>query len=344
MLLLKTTEKTMKSLLFCLALLLSFSAHADISAAKIKQIVNEAVASKKFAANIELVVNTTDKNAHSPGYAVFDFQKNVCQFKLNENALKESIFKEKLLKFFIYHELSHCDFFAHPFVTFNFKELTTAQNKILNDFVFLDILLQTEKRLNAYNVYHEAYADVRAMALLLAEGYTPDDFKQLMALRLDDSLDGHHSTASGFGEVFQQNWKAMSPKEVQDKVVLISGKITLNNFFADFYSKYEGTTDAFFNIYTSNVASMVTTYFYNFESDKEFHEERFLLIKDNVIINKYPLWNFVSQNLLVVPKHKTADVFLAKLDKNLYQNALKKDSAAIESFIKNYLAKQPAKT
>ena len=335
-------KKIFSAFLFTAISINSSYAKPDNSIEKINSIVEQALAEKKFNAKIQLEVNMTDENAHSPGYAIYDFKEQICKFKINTQALKESIFTERLFKFFIYHELSHCHFFANPFTISNFKELNNSQNKILNDFIFLDILIQTEKRLNAYNVYHEAYADVMAMALLLKEGYTPEDFKSLKELRLDDFLDGHHNTSSGFSSVFKEDWKNIDSKTFEETVAIISMKITINNFFDDFYKKYSGTENTLFGIFKSNIQSMVSSYYYDFKVDQEFHKERFnLLLVNNSIIEKYPLWNFVSENMLVIPKQKIADNFLLKMNKELYdihdEKTMMTEMQGLETFIKSLL-------
>lgn len=322
----------MNKILIIFLLICSPCVYSQTTTEKINTII--AASKEKFNSIVEV---TLGDELDSPGYATFNFEKSICNFKINEQSLEKSLFTEKLFKFFVYHELSHCHFFSNPFTIFDFSQLNSIQNKMLNDFIFLDALIQTEENINAYNVYHEAYADTRAMAFLLAERYTKEDFKTLHQLREND-FGGEHNTSDSFDDIFNTDWKSMSNESFEKKVNSIASNTTLDSFYKKHFKKYPVSQSLFLDLYKSNVSSVINSYHYNFKSDLEFRQKRIEpLLLNNSIIAKYPIWQAISPYLL----QNKIDMkkFFNEITYNLYgfenEQDMVKNSLIIDSFIKN---------
>lgn len=171
-------------------------------------------------------------DAESPGSALFDYRTGRCQVTIDEGQAGKHYSTPVGLKFMVYHELAHCHLFANPHEIEAFPELSRTSNRMISDVIHLDYVGWVAGRLNGYLVYHETYADVKAVALLLREGETEKSLQWLRELRGRGGLfyDPHQS-AGVYDEAFSVAWTRMTPAEVDAQARLITDRHIVKNFF-----------------------------------------------------------------------------------------------------------------
>ncbi len=132
----------------------------------------------------------------STARADFDFVTGACRVRIDPESAAVHYPAPAALRFLVYHELSHCEFYRRPGGLFRHAELSGRDARLLDDFVLLDALDadDPEDRLNLYPLAHETYADLRAAALLIEEGADREVLRRIAAMRSDASFDRYHAT------------------------------------------------------------------------------------------------------------------------------------------------------
>lgn len=142
--------------------------------------------------------DTQDQNyIHTPGYAVFDFDKHVCTIFLNDKAIKKNKFDDAFsFRFMVYHEMSHCELYARPH-TIMLLKVKPEWQKMASDVIHLEFFHSSMGRVNGYKTYHEIFADIMAISMMKqADNETDDALAKIMAYRAGNAMafmDNHDS-------------------------------------------------------------------------------------------------------------------------------------------------------
>lgn len=187
---------------------------------------------------------TDPEHADSPAYVTYDFPRGICDVFIGDEALAAQGFdREFILRFVMYHELSHCQLYAAPRDLKPFPELDEKANRMLSDFVRLEFFRPDDGsgfKANGYNVYHETYADVKAVGLLLSEGYTREQVMEIVRFRerTPFSFMSSHDNAGVFAQVLDKPWASYGPARLDAEARAIAEVHLRKNIFAHLYSAF----------------------------------------------------------------------------------------------------------
>lgn len=178
------------------------------------------------------------KDAETPAYVEYDFVRGTCQVFLGEKGMrKEGFLDEFSFRFVLYHELSHCHLFANPRQANVFARLSALANRMLSDYIQLEYLKVSdaeEMLASAYLSYQENYADAKAVALLLAEGWPRKRILEIAKLRETDIhtvTDSHHSGGM-FERLLAEDWAARGARELDRKAREIADTYSADNILS----------------------------------------------------------------------------------------------------------------
>ncbi|MBI4061433.1 MAG: hypothetical protein HY403_08395 [Elusimicrobia bacterium] len=170
----------------------------------------------------------------SPGYAIYDFQRRVCTVFLNPAAIRAFEFDEPFaFRFMIYHELAHCDLFAFPHEINALPGAGARANRMISDLVHLEFLHNDDSRpVNGYGTYHETYADVKAVALLLAEGHSRERVREIVRYRASNvvSFMESHDNAGVFERILRMPWSGRAPARLDSEARAVADAYIPTNF------------------------------------------------------------------------------------------------------------------
>lgn len=133
--------------------------------------------------------------------ADFDFASNRCVLLLDPDRVghRDPAWRSELaLRFALLHELSHCELFARPGVFGSSTGGDGIAAAMLDDLLLFETIDAPEDRpyLNLFALAHEAYADVRAIALLREEGVAAEALAFVADIRDASPFDQNHSTGA----------------------------------------------------------------------------------------------------------------------------------------------------
>ncbi|MBI4062003.1 MAG: hypothetical protein HY403_11315 [Elusimicrobia bacterium] len=184
--------------------------------------------------------NTDPKMPGAPAYVVYDFTKDVCSVYIGERGMRRHGFQEDFLfRFVIYHELAHCHFYANPRELRPFPTLGDRANRMVSDLVYLEFLQMSgdDARVNGYGTYHETYADVKAAAILAAEGWPRARLQEIARFRENAPFSFHdtHDNAGVFEKVLSVPWKSFDPERLDAEARAIADPYIVGNFLRKVY-------------------------------------------------------------------------------------------------------------
>lgn len=136
--------------------------------------------------------------ARSTAAVDFDFASGRCVVSLDPKRFAVPALRSALgQRFVLLHELSHCEFFAQPGLFAAMTGGDAVAARMLDDLVLFDTIDPPEDRpaLNLFALAHEAYADVRAIALLRASGVPAQRLAFIAALREAAPFERNHASA-----------------------------------------------------------------------------------------------------------------------------------------------------
>jgi hypothetical protein len=162
----------------------------------------------------------------SSGGADFDFVSGTCVVRIDPESAERIYGDADALRFFVYHELSHCELYRHPGGFFRQPELSGAAARLLDDFVLLDALDadQPEERVNLFVLAHETYADLRASALLLEAGVDRAVVDRIAAMRRAASFDRSHATEQALDRLMDMRAAELSGTHLESTVRMLTGE------------------------------------------------------------------------------------------------------------------------
>jgi hypothetical protein len=162
----------------------------------------------------------------STARADFDFVTGECLVRIDAEGAAALYRDAASLRFLVYHELSHCELYRRPGGLFRQAGVGAAQSRLLDDLVSLDALDadQPEDRLNLFPLAHEAYADLRAAALLLEEGADREVVHRIAAMRAEAVFDRYHATERALLRLLELPPAALSGARLEKTVRALVGE------------------------------------------------------------------------------------------------------------------------
>lgn len=213
----------------------AMAARQDDLFARARQHYQFAKSHGHITATIQFEQNHDEKLASSPGYAIPDFPGGRCKVFLNPKAIHAAKFDSPFdFRFMIYHEMAHCELYFKPHALAPFPELNPVANLLLSDLVQIEYLHKSaSKRINGYNVYHETYADIKALGMLSAEGAASRDIARIIAWRTETGaravLDTHN-TGEAIKDVLLLDGKKLSAETIDRLARNLADRHIVNSF------------------------------------------------------------------------------------------------------------------
>lgn len=178
--------------------------------------------------------NTELRYMDTPARAVPDFEEGSCTVFLSpEPAAKLGFDRGSRLRFMVFHEMAHCDLYFSLSTVRQFSELPAQANLLLSDLLELEYLFPHGSRhINGYITYHELYADIKALALMLNEGAGWDDIEAIWLFRRASmaSILGSHDSEQMLMQIPLHDWGHLLPTNLEDRVRVLTDRYTVATF------------------------------------------------------------------------------------------------------------------
>jgi hypothetical protein len=178
--------------------------------------------------------NTELRYVDTPARAVPDFAEGSCTVYLApEAAAKLGFDQGSRLRFMVFHEMAHCDLYFSLTTLQPFPELPPQANLLLSDLLEIEYLFPSGSRhLNGYIAYHELYADIKAMALMLNEGAAWDDVEPIWLFRRSSmaSVIGSHDSEQMLMQVPFHVGEELLPMKLDSKVRMLTDRHIVSSF------------------------------------------------------------------------------------------------------------------
>ena len=179
--------------------------------------------------------NTELRYADTPARAVPDFAEGTCTVFLSpEAAAKLGFDRGSRLRFMVFHEMAHCDLYFSLTTLHAFPDLPAQANLLLSDLIEIEYLFPISSRqTNGYITYHELYADIKAMALMLNEGAAWDEIEPIWLFRrssLASVVGGHDSERILMQVPFHMEEAQLLPMKLDSKVRMLTDRYLVTSF------------------------------------------------------------------------------------------------------------------
>jgi hypothetical protein len=194
----------------------------------------------------------------STARADFDFVTGACRVRIDPESAAVQYPDPAALRFLVYHELSHCEFYRRPGGLFRHAGLSGRDARLLDDFVLLDALDadDPEDRLNLFPLAHETYADLRAAALLLEEGAHREVVGRIAAMRSDASFDRYHATGPALARLMDLPPPALAGMRLEHTVRALTGEHVVAVGIGPTFRPTRGFPMAFWQLLESRLGSV----------------------------------------------------------------------------------------
>lgn len=205
----------------------------------------DAVRSGYFSSKMLFARNSDPELEGSAAYVVPDFASQSCTLHMSEQAISEAGLHESLpFRFLVYHEAAHCDLYLNPRTMTVLPQASVKANQILSDLIQMEYLHPSApRRVNGYNMYHETYADIKAMAVLRSQGSTEADLRFILNFReRSTTIKDSHDTHSALTRAAAVRWRELDRPSLESRVralaegAMASGfvKLTFDTQFVPF--------------------------------------------------------------------------------------------------------------
>ncbi len=186
--------------------------------------------------------NTELRYADTPARAVPDFAEGSCTVFLSPQAISKLGFDQgSRWRFMVFHEMTHCDLYFSLTTLHPFPDLPAQANLLLSDLLEIEYLFPSGSRqINGYITYHELYADIRAMALMLNEGAAWDDIEPIWLFRrnsLASVVGGHDSERMLMQVPFHMEGQLL-PINLDSKVRLLIDRYLVTDFIEKVFAPF----------------------------------------------------------------------------------------------------------
>lgn len=170
----------------------------------------------------------------TPARAVPDFAEGTCTVFLSpKSAAKLGFDRGSRFHFMVFHEMAHCDLYFSLSTIEQFPELSKQANLLLSDLVEIEYLFpHGARQINGYINYHEQYADIKALALMLNEGAAWDDIEPIWLFRRASlaSIIGGHDSEHILMQLPFHDWGRLPPRNVEDRVRMLTDRYVVTSF------------------------------------------------------------------------------------------------------------------
>lgn len=133
----------------------------------------------------------------------------------------------------IFHEMTHCDLYFSLTTLQAFPDLPAHANLLLSDLLEIEYLFPSGSRqMNGYITYHELYADIKALALMLNEGAAWEDVEPIWLFRrhsLASVVGGHDSEHMLMQVPFHMEGQLL-PTSLNSRVHLLIDRYLVTHF------------------------------------------------------------------------------------------------------------------
>jgi hypothetical protein len=179
--------------------------------------------------------NTELRYVDTPARAVPNFAEGTCTVYLSpESVTKLGFDQGSRLRFMVFHEMAHCDLYYSLTTIQAFPELPLQANLLLSDLLEIEYLFPHNgaRHLNGYIAYHELYADIKAMALMLNEGAVWDDIEPIWLFRRSSmaSVIGGHDSERLLMQMPFHMAGPLLPMKLDSKVRMLTDRHIVNSF------------------------------------------------------------------------------------------------------------------
>lgn len=183
---------------------------------------------------IRFELNTELRYTDTPARAVPDFLEQSCTVFLSpESAAKLGFDHGSRFRFMVFHEMAHCDLYFSLSTIEQFPELSQQANLLLSDLVEIEYLFpHGARQINGYITYHELYADIKALALMLNEGAVWDEIEPIWLFRRASlaSIVGGHDSENILMQIPLHDWGHLLPMYVEGRVRMLTDRYTVTSF------------------------------------------------------------------------------------------------------------------
>ncbi|MBI3549760.1 MAG: hypothetical protein HY078_12035 [Elusimicrobia bacterium] len=191
-------------------------------------------------ADVAFHMNENPDYENASAYVLYDFAKNRCDVFIDEKGMRKNGFEDEFLfRFVMYHELAHCHLYANPKDLKPFPALSDRANRIASDLVHLEYFRTPDgdgPKVNGYSTYHETYADVKAVGILLSESGSDAGVRRIVSFREGAawSFMDTHDNAAVFPRVLAASWPS-DPDRLDAQARAIADPYIVVNFFRKLY-------------------------------------------------------------------------------------------------------------
>ena len=207
--------------IFCVFILFSFNSFSQ-SVVKDQKHLDSFYSNKVLVKKPKLIFSDDKEKMYTPYYVDYVYETDECSIKYNKNQARLT---PEMVKFGIYHELSHCVLFQEAVI---FKK-----NREIYNLLIADSLNYQQDRKIGYFYFHELYADTLAAAIILKETGDINFIKKIIAWR-NQSFVGNHQSQEVLNNVISINWKKMPIDKIKEEAM----KISENHFMNTWVNKY----------------------------------------------------------------------------------------------------------
>ena len=249
----------------------------------------------------KLVFSNDKDKMYTPYYVDYVYQTDECSIKYNKN---KSDLSPEMVKFGIYHELSHCVLFQEATI---FKN-----NKEIYHLLIADSLNYQQDRKIGYFYFHELYADALAAAIILKETGDVKFIKKIISWR-NESFVGNHQSQEVLNHVISVNWSKMSIKKIKEETMKISEAHFMNTWVNQHF-KDEVKNNSLREITLSLAGTFWDGYKYQMlEEEKLFYKQRLQDLSSNMKNQEY----FFLQTLFEFKDAQSKKEFITKVSQKM---------------------------
>lgn len=165
---------------------------------------------------------------HSTGIANWDFSSQTCVMEIDSAQVERSAYKDRVgFKFFIYHELSHCETFRSPGGFFAFAGLDASEQKVMDEFMSMDWFEADREGhgMDQATHLHEVHADVQATLWMLEEGIPGSALRPFIEQRSANWMDKVHNSVDAFEAATR-----VDPAQLKGDALDVIGKAITGEF------------------------------------------------------------------------------------------------------------------
>lgn len=181
----------------------------------------DAVRSGYFSSMMHFTRNTDPELEGSAAYVVPDFASQSCTLHMSEQAISEAGLTGHLsFRFLVYHESAHCDLYLNPRTMRVLPQVSAKANQLLSDLIQMEYLHPSApRRINGYNMFHETYADIKAMAVLRSQGSTEADLRFILNFRTrNTTIMDSHDTHTALTRAATAGWNGFDRSALESRV------------------------------------------------------------------------------------------------------------------------------